>query len=111
MWLALFSGVDMKAILNTPALWNTKLKPGIAGKTFKNFPVEDENGKTVVLPIAYRYIKAYSRGKVKKTRWALVMVSDIPHMYEVEKFFDSIKIPRTLPTDDVTFLKDKFEIK
>lgn len=99
----------MKAILNRPAVWNAKMAPGFAVKEFKNFAVQSEDGKMVALPTAYRYVKAYAKGKLKLDRYAIIMVSDNPDAKAVEKFFDGLKPTKGQRLVDVCFLEQRFK--
>lgn len=99
----------MKAILNRPAVWNVKMAPGFAVKEFKNFAVQSEDGKMVALPTAYRYVKAYAKGKLKLDKYAIIMVSDNPDAKAVEKFFDSLKPTKGQRLVDVCFLEQRFK--
>lgn len=100
----------MKAILNRPAVWNAKMAPGFAVKEFKNFAVQSEDGKMVALPTAYRYVKAYAKGKLKLDKFAIIMVSDNPDAKAVEKFFDTLKPTKEQRVSSVAFIDERFEV-
>jgi len=100
----------MKAILNRPAVWDAKLATGIAVKEFQNFPVQmSDNPKDLkALPTAYRYVKSYAKGKLKRDRYAIIMVSDSSDIKAVEAFFDTLKPTKEQRVLNVCFLDERF---